>query len=76
MSEHDDGMARTIVCEGCGRSVQVAKTGNPMQMREQSFSPAPGRVSITHGHRVVHQCADREYLPPDQIAPPREATSA
>lgn len=67
-----NGLSDDGYCEGCGTKVEISepRVDNPGVMREQG-GDAAGRVSVTYGGRVIHQCADGEYLPPDQVAPPK-----
>jgi hypothetical protein len=53
------GMKYTIACSGCGAKVEIDAALGIRTSRETDFTTAPGRVTISEGRRVVHQCAQQ-----------------
>ena len=62
-------MSEIIYCEGCGEPVEIDRQHGATYMREKS-----GRMTWYSANLAVHQCADGNYLPDGEIAPPKKST--
>jgi len=63
-------------CDGCGRLVDVIPPQQVWTVMRQPKTRQPlnpdGRVTMYGmGSEVIHQCADGEYRPSDELAPRR-----
>ncbi len=60
-------------CLGCGEGVPLPAAGvSPTITRETAPGRACGRVTIANSGELIHQCADGEYVLPDQVAAPQK----